>query len=250
MADVYIKFEREGVEGAVPTGTSLAEAGRRLGIRFDDCKPAVYEHCCSLVVRTGNDLLSPLTDVEAEHFVAKSRTNERLACEAKITETGEIIIMTEQNTEEATNTNIPKVNFQDDFNALPLDKKFATLLQLEVATLSEAFNYVAKTSLGFFEQIGVAISDFGTKVETEAQKACDKVEDDVKADAGQASDNVQAGVEHAADFVNAEAEHFEEEMQDAADHVEAGVSDSQPEWTDEHSRGADGESSEPWGSKS
>ncbi len=171
MSDVEIRFEREGIEGIVAVGTSLIDAARRFGIRFEGCKPAQADHSCFLIVSSGTAMLSPLTETETEHFAAKGRSsNERLACEAKIISPGEIVIMTEQKTERPTNTKDPKVGFQEEFNSLPLDKKFANLLQMEVATLSETFTYVANSSLKVIEKFGDVISDFGTKVEEEAKK--------------------------------------------------------------------------------
>ncbi|MEO6655909.1 MAG: hypothetical protein ABIO36_07465 [Pyrinomonadaceae bacterium] len=77
--------------------------------------------------------------------------------------------MTDQKQQETNNA--PTDRFQEEFNALPLDKKFANLLQMEVATLTETFDYVAKSSMKVIEKVGDAITDFGTKVEAEAKKA-------------------------------------------------------------------------------
>lgn len=76
--------------------------------------------------------------------------------------------MSDQKQQETKNP--PKDRFQAEFNALPLDKKFANLLQMEVATLTETFNYVANSSMKVIEKVGDAITDFGTKIETEAKK--------------------------------------------------------------------------------
>ena len=176
MPDVEIRFEREGVEGIVPVGTTLVSAARRFGIRFDDCVPAKHLHKCSLVVSSGTAILSPMTETETEHFAAAGRrSNERLACEARITKGGEIVIMTDQKSEEPKTTQT-KDRVQDEFSSLPLDKKFASLLQMEVATLSETFTYVANSSLKVLEKFGDAITDFGSKIETEAKKAANATE--------------------------------------------------------------------------
>ncbi len=171
MSDVKIIFEREGVDGIVAVDSLLADAARRFGIRFSDCVPAKKEHKCSVVVSSGSDILSPITETEKEHFAANGRSsNDRLACEARITKPGELIIMTNQKPEESKKTESAS-SFQDEFNALPLDKKFANLWQMEVATLNDAFTYFADSSMKAFEKVGDAISDFGTKIETEAKKA-------------------------------------------------------------------------------
>lgn len=76
--------------------------------------------------------------------------------------------MTDQKTGDP---NTSKTRFQDEFNALPLDEKFANLLQMEVSTLNDALTYVANSSMKVFEKVGDAISDLGSKIETEAKKA-------------------------------------------------------------------------------
>jgi len=61
--------------------------------------------------------------------------------------------------------------FNEEFNRLPLDEKFASLFQMEVATLSDAASQLASSSLKIFEKVGDAISDFGAKIESEAKNA-------------------------------------------------------------------------------
>ncbi len=64
-----------------------------------------------------------------------------------------------------------KKDIRSEFEALPLDEKFSSLLQMEVATLNEAFKYVADSSMKVLEKVGDAIGDLGLKIETEAKKA-------------------------------------------------------------------------------
>lgn len=64
-----------------------------------------------------------------------------------------------------------KNDIQAEFNSLPLDKKFASLLQMEATTITEAVKYVADSSMKALEKLGDVISDFGAKVETEAKNA-------------------------------------------------------------------------------
>ncbi len=66
-----------------------------------------------------------------------------------------------------------KTDFRSEFEALPLDQKFSSLFQMEVATLNEAFKYVADSSMKVLEKVGDAIGDLGIKIETEARKAAD-----------------------------------------------------------------------------
>lgn len=172
MADVYISFEREGVDGIVAVGSNLSDAVKRFGVRFEKkCDRANRIHFCSLRVPGGGTLLSPITETETEHFASSGRrANERLACEATIIISGEISIMTDQRNE--SNANGPvKDSFQAEFEALPLEKKFARLFRMEAATLSETFEFMIQQPLKVVEKMGDVIAEFGTKIETEARKA-------------------------------------------------------------------------------
>ncbi len=63
---------------------------------------------------------------------------------------------------------------QSEFEALPLDQKFASLLKMEAVTITEAFNYVVENSSKAFEKAGDMINDLGAKFEKEVSKAtCD-----------------------------------------------------------------------------
>src|SRR6186997_3034102 len=102
MAEVEIKFERENREGVVAVGTYLIDAAKRFGIHFDEiCLRESDEHHCSVIVSSGIDLLSPLTRAENRYFKKNGRkTNERLACQAKIEKAGEVVVMTKKKVKE------------------------------------------------------------------------------------------------------------------------------------------------------
>lgn len=70
-----------------------------------------------------------------------------------------------------TNTEPSRDRFQAEFEALPLDKKFASLFRMEAATLTEAFEYVFNSPMQVVDKVGDVLSDFATKVETEFKKA-------------------------------------------------------------------------------
>ncbi len=175
MADVAIKFKREGTDGLVAVGSYLIDAIRRFGIKVEcDCHPKNGIHSCAVLVPEGSGNLSPLTETETEHFAQHGRrSNERLACEARIVKPGEITIMTEQKKEESKKTEAPKDRVQTEFEALPLDKKIVSLLQMEAVTISEAFSYVVNSSAKAFEKMGNAVEEFGAKFEQQARKAAD-----------------------------------------------------------------------------
>ena len=177
MADVEIKFESEGVDGIVAVGTYLIDAAKRFGIRFDEaCDNPNDLHFCPFIVSSGSDILSPLTSTETEHFASHGRrSNERLACEAKIIKSGEITIMTDKKPDpkhEAEKTSEKaKADFHAEFASLPLEKKIASLLKMEAVTLSETFDYVINSPMKVVEKVGDVIAEFGMKIEKEAKKA-------------------------------------------------------------------------------
>lgn len=175
MADAEIRFEREGVDGLVAVGTYLIDAIKRFGINLEcDCSPQNGIHSCAVLVREGAGNLSPLTETETEHFARHGRrANERLACEARIIKPGEVTIMTDQPKQDEKKAGEPKSRVQQEFEALPLDKKIASLLQMEAVTISEAFSYVVNSSAKAFEKAGNAIEEFGIKFEKEARKAAE-----------------------------------------------------------------------------
>ena len=79
--------------------------------------------------------------------------------------------MTEQQKQDTKGAGASKSRVQEEFEALPLDKKIASLLQMEAVTISEAFSYVMNSSAKAFEKAGSVIEEFGIKFEWEARKA-------------------------------------------------------------------------------
>lgn len=113
-----------------------------------------------------------MTTTEAEHFARHGRkSNERLASEARIIESGEITIMTEKKKEESKKKEPAKDRFQAEFEALPLEKKIAHLLRMEAVTLGETFAYVVNSPMKVVEKVGDIIAEFGIRLENEAKKA-------------------------------------------------------------------------------
>lgn len=74
-------------------------------------------------------------------------------------------------TEKNKSTETPKDRFQSEFEALPLDEKFAHLFKMEAATISEAFAFAMNQPMKVVEKVGDVISEFGTRIEAEVKKA-------------------------------------------------------------------------------
>ena len=173
MSDVYVRFTREGLSGTVAVGSYLCDVIKRLGIRTDsNCDRATESHDCELTINAGSELLSEPTAVEREHFAGQGRTNDhRLACEARIIKPGELEIMTNEKEQTTTDTAAEKDRLQEEFEALPLEKKIANLVKMEITTLGETVSYVVNSPMKVVEKVGDVIAEFGMKLEREAKKA-------------------------------------------------------------------------------
>jgi ferredoxin len=168
MGEVEIKFERENLSGVVAVGTYLNDAGKRLGIRFQgECVPQEDIHFCRFVVSEGNELLSELTRLEREHFAGSGRTEgERLACQTKLERAGEIVIMTEEkktaDAEEAT-ADDKSEKYRKEFVGMPLEKKIASLVELEAIALGETFSFIVNSPFKVFDKVMDVMAEFGLK---------------------------------------------------------------------------------------
>jgi ferredoxin len=138
---VSITFEPSGINGLVAEGTYLIDAARRMGAPLGAGCTAGKGECpaCVVSVKSGANLLSPPSLVEEQQLGTEQLDQTlRLACQVKIENHGEVVVMT------ATRPERPQVDTEADltkrFGALPLGKKLATLMQLEAIAMSEAFD--------------------------------------------------------------------------------------------------------------
>ena len=60
---------------------------------------------------------------------------------------------------------------KEEFEALPLDKKLASLFDMEVVALNDSISYVVNNSGEILNKVGDVISDFSCRVESEFKKA-------------------------------------------------------------------------------
>lgn len=171
MADALVTFKREDRDGVVAVGSYLIDVIKRFGIPLSGvCDRTSGEHHCTVTIVSGAAHLSSATDDEKEHFAAAGRTgNVRLACETKITRSGEIVVMTEEKTAEPK-TAETKSKLVDEFEALPLEKKIADLLRMEAVALGETFSFVVNSPLLVFEKVGDVLAEFGMKLDREAKE--------------------------------------------------------------------------------
>ena len=177
MAEVEVKFERENREGLVPIGTYVIDAAKRFGIHFEDiCVRESEDHHCAVVISSGIDLLSSPTNAENEYFEQNGRkTNERLACQAKIERAGEVVVMTkekvETEAEDGKGLNDHSDEYRKEFAEMPLEKKIANLVHLEGIALSETVSFIFNSPFKIGEKLLDVMAEFGFKKEQQERKA-------------------------------------------------------------------------------
>ena len=173
--EVEIKFKPSGRNGIVAVGSYLADAARRLGVELDadeNFELADYEVNIVQIVK-GGELLSKPTKIEIEHLTSQScESGQRLAGQAKIEKAGEIVVMVAKKKKADTPKTDEKMEeFRKEFDELPLEKKVANLLEMEVATLSETFYFVLNSPSKIFGKVMDVMAEFGLKMEDDAKRA-------------------------------------------------------------------------------
>jgi ferredoxin len=148
---VSITFEPSGINGLVAEGTYLIDAARRMGAPLGAGCTAGKGECpaCVVSVKAGANLLSPPSLAEEQQLGAEHLDQSlRLACQVKIENHGEVVVMTATRPERTTSVDEGS-ELTKRFGALPLSKKLATLMQLEAITMSEAFDSAIEKPLAF-----------------------------------------------------------------------------------------------------
>jgi ferredoxin len=170
MNEVELKFEPTNRVGIVAIGTYLLAAAKRLGVKLEcECNKGNYDSCACLI-KKGSELLSEPTKLELEHLSDVRRKNgERLACQSKLEQQGEIIAMPTAVKEQPTPTLFEQ--FKKEFAELPLQEKVSQILELESLTLSDSFSAVLNLPYTIGEKVRDMMAEVGMKMEEEAKKA-------------------------------------------------------------------------------
>jgi ferredoxin len=174
MQEVELKFERENRSGLVATGSYLFDAARRLGIEIEaECGRIGECDSCAMKIKGGAECLSESTFAEVNQLTDKRRASgERLSCQAKIEKAGEIVIMTNKKKEtENTKTEEKTEEYRKQFEEMPLEKKIASLLELEAIALGETFSFVLNSPFKILDIAMGVMAEFGLKLEDDAKKA-------------------------------------------------------------------------------
>ena len=171
MNEVELKFERENLAGLVAVGTYLSDAARRFGIELQGEEFDEKEFSVVKVIK-GAELLSSPTKTESDLLSDTRRgLGERLAEQAKIEKAGEIIIMsTEKKVEEKPTDEEKQEQYRKDFEELPLQKKIASLLELESIALSETFSFILNSPQKLVGMAMDVLAEMGLKLEDDAKK--------------------------------------------------------------------------------
>lgn len=175
MNDVLLRFEREDREGVVAVGTYLIDAAKRLGVELT----TVSEEDGSVIeepveITKGVDVLSPLTEEEAELILEDGiKGYRRIASYTRVEKPGEVVIMTAENKtkEKAAAETAEDVDYKKHFEELPLEKKLAQLVELEMIALGETFSFVLNSPYTVANKIMDVMSEFGLQKEVREKEA-------------------------------------------------------------------------------
>ena len=149
---VSITFEPSGIHGLVAEGTYLIDAARRMGASLGAGCTAGKGECpaCAVSIKSGAALLSlPSAAEEKQLGVEHLDQHLRLACQVKIENPGEVVVMVAARPQRSATANDTEAELRKKFGALPLKKKLATLVQFEAITMSEAFDSAIEKPLAF-----------------------------------------------------------------------------------------------------
>jgi len=171
--EAELKFEKENRNGIAVVGSYLIDAAKRLGIELhDDCGRLGLCDSCAVTVKSGAEFLSEPTKAELEQLSEDRRKQgERLSCQAKIAEVGEIVIMTHEKKDERPQEERKHEEYRKEFEELPLEQKISRLMELEAVALNETLSYILNSPYTIGGKVVDFLSDFGFKFEKEAKEA-------------------------------------------------------------------------------
>ncbi|HEV2914511.1 MAG TPA: 2Fe-2S iron-sulfur cluster-binding protein [Pyrinomonadaceae bacterium] len=152
---VDIKFQPDGHGGIIAEGTYLWDAAKRLGVSLPaQCEGRGECDTCAVVIEKGATLLSSLTEAERKLLSPERLAGgERLACQARVEHGGEVVLRPVPVTERAETQEETVKDFRKEFRELPLDRKLATLVELEAVTMMQTLNTIANSPFSLVEKV-------------------------------------------------------------------------------------------------
>lgn len=172
---VDIKIEPEGRSGIVAEGTYLWDAAKRLGVRLPaECEGRGECDTCAVIIEEGATLLSSLTEAERVRLSPERlAAGERLACQVKVEHAGELVMRPVPVTERAETTEETVKDFRKEFKEMPLDRKMATLAELEAVTMFQTLSTIMNLPFTVGEKVMDFMAGMGrakTRQEREARR--------------------------------------------------------------------------------
>jgi ferredoxin len=151
---VNIEWKPDEKQGIVAEGTYLWDAAKRLGVRLPaECEGRGECDTCAVVVEEGATLLSTLTTAERERLSPERlAAGERLACQTKIERGGQLVLRPVPVTEREETTEETVKDFSKEFREMPLEKKLATLMELEAVAAVQTLSAIANLPFKIFEK--------------------------------------------------------------------------------------------------
>ena len=170
---VNVKFEPEGRSGIIAEGTYLWDAAKRLGIYLPaECEGRGECDTCAVTVIEGATLLSSLTEAERVRLSPERlATGERLACQTKVEHSGELVLRPVPVTERAETSEEAIKEFRKEFREMPLDKKLATLVELEAVAMMQTLNAVFGVPSMLSEKVLNFMAGRGRRMEAKERAA-------------------------------------------------------------------------------
>ncbi len=174
---VSITFEPSGISGLVAEGTYLIDAARRMGVSLGTGCVRGKTPCpaCLVTVTSGAEMLSARSETENRLLATENLDHTfRLACQVKIENPGELVVKVStqklgDNSQQTVSSDLPK-----KFADLPLDKKIATLMQLEAIAMSEALDVVIQKPITLGARALDAVGRFTSRQKPNLQTRSDK----------------------------------------------------------------------------
>lgn len=170
---VEITFEPVGLVGLVAEGAYLSDAARRMGVVMPlDCAGTGKCTSCQVRIYSGAELLSAPTAAERDVLGEEGLSlQQRLACQVKIERAGELVVHMNPEKAKTEKESSDTEGMRKKFGELTLDKKIATLMQLEAVTMAEAFNAAFEKPLALGEKL---FDRFYSKAKVAEKKARSK----------------------------------------------------------------------------
>jgi 2Fe-2S ferredoxin len=183
---VNIKFEPDDRSGIIAEGTYLWDAAKRLGIYLPaECEGRGECDTCAVVVEQGATLLSSLTEAERKQLSPERlASGERLACQARVEHGGELVLRPVPVTERAETAEEAAKDFRREFRELPLDRKLATLVELEAVTMMQTLNSLANSPFSLVEKVMGFMAGRGRQLDRREREARRPVEHQTSKDEG------------------------------------------------------------------